>query len=61
MTVIIFKEILKMENKNNNTESTVKKEVFEEPTCELVSFSFENVLADYPSNPYEIEFPYDTF
>lgn len=32
-----------------NTENRTK-EVFEEPTCELVEFSFENILVQCDSN-----------
>ena len=48
-----------MENKNKNTATAAQKEVFTEPTCELVQFSFENILADMLSTP--IEFPEDEF
>lgn len=39
-----------MENKNKNTATKIQKEVFTEPTCELVQFSFENILAAFDSS-----------
>lgn len=45
-----------MENKNKNTAVKTQKEVFTEPTCELVQFSFEDILANpisFPDDPLD--------
>ena len=51
-----------MKEQIRTTEANTQKERFIEPTCELVAFNFENILANpySPDNP-EIVLPEEEF